>query len=531
MRSKPPLVLAVLTILSLTLPVAAQRARQRSRPPESRPTTQEGQAQEQEASDHLSTTDHQITVRAELLKYKATAGTLAQKDESGKAKANMFFVAYEKQPASEDPARRPITFVFNGGPGAAAVWLHLGVAGPKRVWLDDTGDPPAPPYHLVDNDDTWLTTTDLVFIDPVGTGYSRAASGEKAEQFYGVEEDVRAVAEFIRLYLTRYQRWTSPKFLAGESYGTTRAAALSEHLLDNGISLNGIVLISSVLNFGTISFGNGNDLPYALYLPSYTSTAWYHKKLAPDLQKDLPAALKESEQYALGDYLTALAAGSQLQSQQRQAAIKKLARLTSLSENYIDRSNLRVGPGEFRKELLADRHEVIGRYDARLAGYDTRAVWHVPDYDPSLAPFLDAYSATFNDYVRRELKFESDLPYEVLSSRVRPWKFGEAGEGYLDVMDRLRNAMVQTPNLKVMFCSGMFDLATPYLGAKYTVNHLDLGTDLRKNIIQTFYDAGHMVYHHRPDREALTKNVLELIRQAVPASIAQGLPDGSVKSE
>jgi carboxypeptidase C (cathepsin A) len=532
------LLVALIASLLMTYPAAAQRQRgMRERPPEptgaapaaeSQPTTQE--SNERPGRDNLSVTEGQVTVHGQPLRYKATAGTLALKDEAGKPLADMFFVAYQKQPASSDPSSRPITFVFNGGPGAAAVWLHLGVAGPRRIALNDVGGPPAPPYHLVDNDDTWLTATDLVFIDPVGTGFSRAAAGQKPEQFYGVEEDIRSVGQFIRLYTTRYQRWLSPKFLAGESYGTTRASALSQYLLDNGISLNGIILISCVLNFQTISVGNGNDLPYVLYLPTYTALAWYHKKLPADLQADLTKALNESEGWALNGYMAALALGSQLPQADRETAVKKLARLTGLSENYVDRANLRVDPSEFRKELLADQHQVLGRYDGRLTGYDTDPLSRAPDYDPSFSPFLGAYSATFNDYVRRTLKFDSDLPYEVLSGRVRPWNFGERGTGYLDVLDRLRAALVQSPNLKVLFNSSVFDLATPYLATKYTVNHLDLGTDLRKNIEQEFYNSGHMIYHHKDDRQKLSQAVTQFIKaaSAQPAeSLTQGDPAGN----
>jgi carboxypeptidase C (cathepsin A) len=479
--------------------------------PESAPATQgapEKPDGKNEPGDKTSVTEGQIIVHGQVLKYTATAGTLAVKDESGKPKANMFFVAYSKLPHADDPSKRPLTFVFNGGPGAAAVWLHLGVAGPKRVALNDIGGAPAPPYHLVDNEETWLDATDLVFIDPVGTGYSRPAPGEKPEQFFGVEEDVHSVGDFIRLYVTRYQRWLSPKFLAGESYGTTRAAGLSDYLTQTGMGLNGIILISSVLDFQTLSPGNMNDLPYALYLPSYTALAWNYKKLPPELQADLSAALKESEQWALSGYLADLAAGSQLPADERSAAIKKLARLTGLPDGYIDRANLRVDPSEFRKQLLADEHKILGRFDARVTGYDTDPLARGPDYDPSLAPFLDAYTATFNDYVRRILKFETDLTYESLSGHVHPWNWGEHGTGgYVDVLDRLRSALVQTPNLRVMFNSSLYDLATPYLGTKYTVNHLDLGTDFRKNIVQDFYESGHMIYHHRSDREKLSQGV------------------------
>jgi carboxypeptidase C (cathepsin A) len=526
------------TVLALVLvaalfpyPVSAQRSRRREHPPESMPATQEAAQEEaahpaaadKGADNKISVTEGQITLHGQPLKYKATAGTLELKDEEGKAKANMFFVAYQKMPASDDPAQRPITFIFNGGPGAAAVWLHLGVAGPKRVALNDMGDSPAPPYHLVDNQETWLTATDLVFIDPVGTGYSRPVAGEKAEQFFGVQEDVQSVGAFIRMYTTKYQRWLSPKFLAGESYGTTRAAALSEYLMNNGIGLNGIILISSVLNFQTISFGNGNDLPYVLYLPSYTALAWYNKKLPADLQADLTRALNESEQWALHGYLTDLAAGGQLSAQDRQSAIKKLSRLTGLSEAYLEKVNLRIDPSQFRKELLSSEHKVLGRFDARITGYDTDPAASNAEYDPSLNPFLDAYSATFNDYVRRTLKYESDLKYEVLSGRVRPWNMGQGGSGYLDVLDRLRSALVQTPHLKVMFNSGLFDLATPYLATKYTVTHIDLSSELQKNIAQNFYDAGHMVYHHAPDRQKLTKNIEAFIAEAI-GSKNPGLP-------
>jgi len=510
--------------LSFALSASAQRTRNRESGATAPPTTEaaadHGPADKPDA-DHLSVTDGQVTAHGQVINYKATAGTLVLKDESGKAKASMFFVAYERQPASRDMTQRPITFLFNGGPGSSAVWLHLGAAGPKRVDIDDLGEKPAPPYHLVDNPDTWLGATDLVFIDPVGTGYSRAAPGEKPEQFYGVEQDLRSVAQFIRLYTTRYERWLSPKFLAGESYGTTRAAALSNFLLEDGISVNGIVLISCVLNFETLAFGKGNDLPYALYLPTYTALASYHKKLPADLQNDFSKAINESEQWSLHDYLTDLAAGNQLSQADREAAVRQFARLTGLSEHFIDRANLRVDPGEFRKELLADQHKIIGRYDGRLSGYDTYPLNTDAEYDPSYEPFLGAYSAVFNDYARRILKYESDVPYEVLSSRVRPWDFGPAGNGYLEVADRLRASLVESPNLRVMFCSGYFDLATPFLGTKYTINHMDVGPDIAKNVTHTFYEAGHMLYHHRSDHEKLTQNVETFIRGAISPTIVR----------
>ncbi|MDB5355895.1 MAG: Peptidase serine carboxypeptidase [Phycisphaerales bacterium] len=481
-------------------------------PPQTQPKPQEHQAAEK-----LSVTEGQVIVNGEALKYKATAGPLVIKDEAGKAKAQMFFVAYEKQPA-DDAAHRPITFVFNGGPGAAAVWLHLGTAGPRRIALDEDGFAPAPPYHLEDNPNTWLAATDLVFIDPVNTGYSRPAEGEKPEQFFGLEEDIRSVGEFIRLYVTRNERWLSPKFLAGESYGTTRAAGLSQHLLESeGISLNGIILISSVLNFETISFGGGNELPYALYLPSYTAIAHYHKKLPPDLQKaDLAKTLPDVEQFALRDYVAALAAGSALPADERKTIVAKLSRFTGLPQDYVEKSDLRIDPSAFRKELLADQRKVIGRFDARIAGYNPDPLGESADYDPSLPPYLAAYAATINDYVRRTLKYDSDLQYEVLSGRTHPWNFGKNGGGYVDVAPNLQDAMMKSPQMKVLFANGTADLATPYLAARYTIRHMNLSDALRANIRQNLYEGGHMIYHFHPSLEKLNTDVRAFIQGAVP---------------
>ncbi|HET6252292.1 MAG TPA: hypothetical protein VFE47_31690 [Tepidisphaeraceae bacterium] len=479
------------------------------------------QGKHEAAPAHISTTDGQIEIDGQPLKYKASAGHIELKDESGKSKAEMFFVAYEKQPA-DDAAHRPITFVFNGGPGAAAVWLHLGTAGPKRIALNEAGDAPAPPYHLEDNPNTWLPASDLVFIDPVGTGYSRAANGEDPKQFYGVEEDIRSVGEFIRIYITRNSRWLSPKFLAGESYGTTRAAGLSEHLLEQeGISLNGIVLISSVLNFGTIESSASNDLPYALYLPSYCAIAYHYKKLPADLQNaDLSKTLPEVEQWATHDYLDALTAGSALSPEQRKAVAERLSRYTSLPAAYIEKADLRIDPGEFRKELLIDEKKVIGRFDARISGYNPDPLSSDAEYDPSLAPYLAAYTACFNDYCRRTLKFESDRSYDVLSGRVQPWNFGRAGGGYLNVAPSLSDAMRKNPHMKVMFCNGNADLATPYLAATYTIRHMALSDELRANISHKIYVGGHMIYHNHPSLIKLGADIRAFIRDAVPPAPA-----------
>lgn len=506
--------------------------------------------------DHLVTTYGDVTSNGKPLQYKATAGTMVLRTEAGKAKADVFFVAYEKQESQEksepkdgadgkggrdgksdakaattsaiehmerkdsDAAwqsrhHRPVTFVFNGGPGAAAVWLHLGAAGPRRVKLTEDGQALPPPGQLEDNPDCWLDATDLVFIDPVGTGFSRPAAGEQQQEFSGVQEDAQWVAEFIRLYTTRNNRWLSPKFLIGESYGTTRAAALSEYLINaQGIAVNGIVFISTVLNFQNLSPGSGNDLPYALYLPSYTATAAWHKKLADDLRSDLPKTLKDVEKYALGDYLAVLAKGDALTAPERQSAVQKVARYTGLPADVVDKANLRIDPGLFRARLLEDQHKVIGRFDARVAGYNPDPLEREAEFDPSFDAFFAAYTGAFNEYVRRTLKFETDLHYEVLTGKVRPWNMGRSGEGYLNVADNLQRAMRKDESLKVLFASGTSDLATPYLATDYTVNHLQLSPALRKNISQTYYASGHMIYHPRGPAHKLHEDIRAFIESA-----------------
>ncbi|HTD51522.1 MAG TPA: peptidase S10 [Thermoanaerobaculia bacterium] len=461
-----------------------------------------------------SLTHHEIRIDGKPFKYTATAGYMPMKDENGKLKANIFFVAYTKDGASP---RRPLTYTFNGGPGSSSVWLHLGAVGPKRVLMTDEGQPLAPPYRLVDNDFSWLAFTDLVFIDPVTTGYSRPAEGEKPEQFHGLEEDVQSVGDFIRLYTTRYSRWSSPKFLAGESYGTTRAAALSGYLQDQyGMWLNGIVLISSILNFGTTDFNVGNDLPYVLFLPSYTTTAWYYKKLAPDLQADFRKAVDESERFAVNEYTLALMQGAKLPDAERQKIVGKLARYTGLSPKFIELNDLRVPLSRFTKELLREERRTIGRLDSRFQGVDRDAAGERSEYDPSYAAIYGPFSAMLNDYVRSELKYESDLPYEILTSRVRPWNYGSAQNRYVNVAETLRGAMSQNQFLKVFVAAGYYDFATPFFAAEYTVGHLQLDPSLQKNIRLEHYDAGHMMYIHKPSLEKLTKDVTAFYQTAAP---------------
>lgn len=471
--------------------------------------------------EKTSTTKHSIQINGKTLAYTATAGTLIlQKDD--KPWASMFYVAYTRDDlgdAAGDLAKRPITFAFNGGPGSSSIWLHMGALGPMRVEMAPDGEQPKPPYHLIDNDDTALQFSDLVFIDPVTTGFSRPAPGVDAKQFHGFEGDLNSVSEFIRLYLTRYQRWASPKFLAGESYGTTRAAALSDKLLeDEGIYLNGVTLISSVLNFETLSFATGNDLPYALFLPSYTAAAWYHKKLPQDLQANLEKAIGESRKFAGGDYSAALMKGDKLTAADRSSVARELARLTGLPESYVLQSNLRISESRFTKELLREERKTIGRYDSRLEGEDLDAAGDRPEYDPSYASVQGVYTAMFNNYVRTDLKFDSDMPYQVLTDKVQPWSYDRFQNRYLNVAEMLRQAMTQNPSLKVMIANGYYDLATPFFATEYTVNHIGLEPALSNHISLTYCDAGHMLYTKKTCLDSLHGAMADFYQKAVPTA-------------
>jgi carboxypeptidase C (cathepsin A) len=466
-------------------------------------------------AEKTSKTSHSIQLNGKPLAYTATAGTLVLKKDE-KPWASMFYAAYTRD-GVPDIAKRPITFAFNGGPGSSSVWLHMGALGPKRVEMGPDGQQPKPPYRLVDNEDTALEFTDLVFIDPVTTGFSRAAPGEQDKQFHGFDGDLESVAEFIRLYLTRYERWRSPKFLAGESYGTTRSAALSQYLLDNdGIYLNGITLISTVLNFETISFARGNDLPYALFLPSYTAAAWYHKKLPKDLQADLEKAIGESRRFAGNEYTVALMKGDKLTAAERATTVRELARMTGLPERFIEESNLRISEARFTKELLRDQRKTIGRYDSRLEGQDLDAAGEAPDYDPSYASVQGVFTAMFNDYVRAELKYESDAPYQVLTGKVQPWSYDRFQNRYVNVGEMLRDAMTQNPSLKVMIANGYFDLATPFFATEYTVNHLGLEPAVSNHVSLTYCDAGHMLYTKKTCLDGLHGAMSDFYQKALP---------------
>ncbi|HET9326027.1 MAG TPA: peptidase S10 [Candidatus Eisenbacteria bacterium] len=491
-------------------------------------TTEHPKAPPPQPVDHIVVTHHRATIGGRMIAYTVTTGTLVLKEESEKKgeqegeaegekpKAQVFFIAYTLRDGG-DPARRPVTFSFNGGPGSASVWLHLGVLGPKRVDLGEIGELPPPPFRLIDNDSSLLDETDLVFIDPVTTGYSRAVVGEKNKDFLAFKKDIESVGDFIRLYTTRYRRWLSPKFLIGESYGSTRAAGLSGYLQErHGLYLNGIMLVSCVLDFQTLDFQPMNDLPYVLFLPSYTATAWYHRRLSADLQKDLQATLRKAEAFARDEYAPALMRNDTLSARERSAVVAKLARFTGLSAEYIERTNLRVEIHRFTKELLRDQRRTVGRLDSRITGVDRDAAGDAIASDPSANNIIGPYTATFNDYVRGELRFESDLPYEILNFKTNEaWRFQEHENRFVEVAETLRRSISMNPHLKVFVANGYYDLATPYFATEYTFNRLGLEPSLRGNVTQGFYEAGHMMYIHRPSLVQMKRDLSRFLEGAL----------------
>lgn len=466
-----------------------------------------------EAAAPPAVTKGSVTIGGKVINYTATTGYMVMKDEEGKPKSNIFYIAYTKDD-SGDKRKRPVTFAYNGGPGSSSVWLHLGLIGPRRIPLNDFGEAGAPPYKLVNNEFSWLDKTDIVFIDPVTTGYSRPAKGENPDQFHGYSEDLSSVGDFIRQYVTKNERWGSPKLLAGESYGTTRSAGLSGYLQDRyGMYLNGIVLISSVLNFQTLSFSKGNDLPYALFLPTYAASAWFHHKVATDLQGDLKKTVQEAREFAEGEYTVALMKGDQLSGAEKDKVVKELSRLTGLSTTYITGANLRIEIERFCKELLRDQGKSVGRYDSRYTNTDADDVSEMPDNDPSYSAVLGVFGSAINDYLTTDLKYKSELPYNILTG-VGPWPF-RSDNRYLNNSETLRQAMTDNQHLKVWIACGYYDLATPYYAAEYVAHHMGLRPAQQNRLSLTYYEAGHMVYLHHPSLIQLKRDADAFIDGAV----------------
>jgi carboxypeptidase C (cathepsin A) len=504
-------------------------------------------------------THGKVTIDGKEIAYTATAGKMLMKTDEGDPKAHVFFIAYTKndphtsnsfsrdpqgerdEPENDNndkkhshhdgddndnaddsndehhssdlakPNRRPITFCFNGGPGSASVWLHIGMLGPVRVKLDSDAKTLPPPHELTKNEYSLLDVTDLVFIDPVSTGFSRPVKGQDKRQFHGYDEDVRSVAQFIHDYTTKYSRWDSPKFLIGESYGGIRAAGLSGELQDRyRMYLNGIVLVSAVVDFQTLMAGGHNDIAYALFLPSYATTAWYRKALSDDMQKQsVQEVMKAAEKFAAGPYLRALTAGDSLDKDRRQEVVKQMAELTGLDEDYIEASNLRVPMYRFGKELLRKRGLIVGRFDSRYTGPALDRVGDSTEYDPSASAVFGTFTSALNDYLRTTLKVKEDRVYEILTDRVQPWDYSEFTNRFVDASPTLRSAMTENPYLHVFAACGYYDLATPEFAMKYTRDHLNLADELRGHFTMHFYEGGHMMYAHEPSLKKLRTDLVK----------------------
>jgi len=469
--------------------------------------------------EESSVTDHSIKIGSQTIPYKATAATILIKNEKDEPTALIYSTAYTRSDV-KDSSQRPIAFVYNGGPGSSSVWLHMGSFSPKRVVTVNAEATPPAPYKLTDNANCLLDKTDLVFVDPVGTGFSHAVGKAADKDFWGVDQDVKSLAQFINTYISRNNRWNSPKFLIGESYGTFRSAALSNYLQNHdGMYFNGIVLISSVLDLGTISFNPGEDMPYVFYLPSYAATAWYHKVLAnrPD---NLPAFLEEARHFAQTQYLDALVKGSKLGSAEKAEIAKMMARYTGLSEDYLVKADLRVNLPQFMKELQRSRGLTTGRLDARFSGASYDLLGEYAEYDPQDTSITGPFTAAFNTYVREELKFGQDKVYHTAASDDAnngwDWKHRGAGDnfgfpGSPNVEGDLIQAMLTNPHLQIEVENGLYDLATPFYATEYTMEHLGLPEKLQKNIHLQYYDAGHMMYLRDEDLVKLKTNIASFI--------------------
>lgn len=459
-------------------------------------------------------TKHTIRAGSRMLSYTTTTGFMPIKNAvTGETEARIFYMAYT---LDNPPAGRPLMFSFNGGPGSASVWLHLGALGPRRVKMLDDGMMPPPPYEMEDNASTWLTETDLVFIDPVGTGYSRATKPEFASKFFGVNGDIDSVGEFIRMYLGRNERWSSPLFLVGESYGTTRASGLSNWLFEHGIALNGICLVSTVMNFQTIRFANNNDMPLVLMLPSYTATAWYHKRLPPQLQsKSLEQVTDEARRWASNEYLRAMMRIDQLTQAERTTLAASFSAFTGLPTDFIEQQNFRVELGEFNKELLRSERRTTGRLDSRFKGIDRDAGGDSPDSDPSMNAIRPPYTAAFNSYVRGELGYKSDVEYYILGGGITsPWNWN-TNNAYADTSITLKDAMGKNPYMKVWLAQGYYDMATPFYAAEYTVSAMNLDPTLRRNVSFDYYESGHMMYIEVRSLRKMHSDVTKFIASAL----------------
>jgi carboxypeptidase C (cathepsin A) len=468
------------------------------------------------AVEKAATAHHTANINGKSFAYTTNTGTLVIRDGDGKPKATVFYIAYTRD--QEDAATRPVTFFFNGGPGSASIWLDMGLMAPRHPEMGPNGAQPAPPYNLVDNPYSPLDATDLVQIDAMMTGYSRPGPGAHVAEFTGATNDIQLFGQFIRNYLDKYNRWASPKYLFGESYGTFRSAGLASELqVNEGIELNGIMLLGTVLDFATIQPSPTNDIAYVSFLPTYTATAWYHKKLPADLQKEpLERVVQQARTYAFGDYMTALAKGNTLTPAEREAAAQQIARLTGVSPSFIANTNLRIDPGVFRTELLRGERETVGRYDARMIGLNGNAASQRQDYDPSDVAPTGAFMAAFMRYMHGDLEYTSDLQY-YLGGHAGRWDYtslvgaGNLGAGYPSELESLRTAMAKDPYLHVMVGAGYYDMATPFAGAEYTFNHLGYDQTYRDRVAFKYYKSGHMAYLNQESAKELKNDIVSFI--------------------
>ena len=468
-------------------------------------------------------TKHNTKIDNKPISYTAIAGTLVLKNEKDEPIATVGYTAYIKD-GETDMTKRPVTFVYNGGPGSSSMWLHLGVIGPRRIVVNDPDLNGPPPYKLEDNNYSILDVSDIVLIDPVGTGLSRAAGKAKNADFWGVDQDIRSVSQFIKQYTTDNERWNSPKYLLGESYGTFRSAGVADYLLQNmGIAVNGVVLVSSVLDIRTLSFLPGDDIAYIVNLPTYAATSWFHNKI-PNKPADLQAFLKEVRTFTSTEYAAALIKGDLLPAAEREQVLNKLVAYTGLSKDYLDKANLRVLQPQYSKELLRNEHQAVGRLDARYKGVSQDLLGEFAAADPANDAISPAFISTFMNYYMGELKVSKDRTYNTSAYSLQgfnwDWKhaasnglFGDAASPNTGV--DLANAMSTNPHLKILVLNGLYDLATPFYGTEYTFNHLGLESKLKNNITMKYYEAGHMMYVNNTAAAAFKKDVAAFILGAI----------------
>lgn len=522
----------IATVVCLTADDRAQAPAERGGGPPAAAAADENPKPGVPAIEKVSTTHHTATIHGTSVAYTANAGTMIVRDEDGKPKGTVFYVAYTRD--QQDVAARPLTFFFNGGPGSASIWLSMGLMSPKHPEMGPDGEQPAPPYTLVDNPNSPLDVTDLVQVDAMMTGYSRPAPGVKATDFTGASNDISMFGQFIRSYLDKYNRWPSPKYLFGESYGTFRAAGLALALQSaENIELNGIMMLGTVLDLANLQPGPSNDVPYAAFLPTYAATAWYHKKLPSDLQKQsLADVVQQARAYAFREYTVTLARGNTLSAAETTAAAQALARLTGLSPQFIANTNLRIDPRVFRTELLRGERETVGRYDSRMIGLNGNAASQQPDYDPSNSAPSGAFMSAYMRYLHDDLGYASDLQYYTLGHAGR-WDYssladaGNAGAGYPSypsTSEALRSAMARNPYLHVLVGAGYYDLATPFGNAEYTFNHLGYDQTYRDRVQFKYYESGHMAYLNPDSAKALDADITAFIRSTAHASFVRVKP-------